>query len=147
MHPFRFKLEVLLKYRRMQEEQAQIELSQATAAYLQEKETLGRLRDKLASQQELIREHHHKTVTVATLKMLQNYYDKVIEEARNQQKAVEFADSRRLECIALLEKAMKERKSVEKLKEKRMLQYQLEVLQEEQKHLDELGLSIFSRRN
>jgi flagellar FliJ protein len=60
---------------------------------------------------------------------------------------VESADHKRRECIVLLEEAARKRKLVEKLKEKRLAQYQAEALLVEQKLLDELGLQAFVRNS
>lgn len=145
MRPFQFRLETLLKFRRLQEEQAQLRLAEATAVLVAEQERLARREDELADHVADYRRRLSEPVTVATLKMLRDYYDKLKGAIAQQQERVDAADGRRRECLAALEEAAKARKLVEKLKEKQFAQYQAEALLEEQKLLDELGLQAFSR--
>jgi flagellar FliJ protein len=145
MRPFQFRLETLLKFRHMQEEQAQIRLAEATAKYVAERERLSALQDSLAGHLADFRSQLSETVTVETLKVLHIYADKLKRDVSAQAIRVETAAQSRQECIAALEEAAKARKLVEKLREKKLAQYQAEALMEEQKMLDELGLQAFSR--
>ena len=147
MRPFQFRLETLLKFRRLQEEQTQTRLAQATAAYMAEKERLARLQGELADHIARFRSLQKEPVTVATLKVFQDYNDKLKGDISHQHIRVAAADQRRRECLAALEEAARARKLVEKLREKRFAQYQTETLQEEQKLLDEMGLQAFTRNN
>jgi flagellar FliJ protein len=147
VRPFQFRLETLLKFRRLQEEQAQIKLAEATAAYVAEQERLAGLEEELADHVADYRRRLREPVTVATLKMFRDYYDKLKGTIAHQQERVAAADQIRRECLAALAAAAKARKLVEKLKEKRLAQYQAETLREEQKLLDELGLQAFSRNS
>ncbi|HWQ61249.1 MAG TPA: flagellar export protein FliJ [Negativicutes bacterium] len=147
MRPFQFRLETLLKFRRLQEEQAQIRLAEATAAFVAEQELLAALEDDLSGHVADYRRRMREPVTVSTLKMLRDYYDKLKGDIACQQERVDAAAQKRRECLAVLEEAAKARKLVEKLKEKRLAQYQAEALLEEQKLLDELGLQAFSRNS
>jgi len=146
MHAFQFRLEPLLKYRRMLEEQANIKLAEITAIYLHEKDCFTALETCLSNHLNMMRSRQSQPITVAALKMLQDYHDKVKKDLIIQSARLEEAESQRQESLHLLEEAMKARKVVEKLRERRLLQYQTEMLQDEQKHLDELGLQAFSRR-
>lgn len=145
MQPFRFRLETLLKFRRMKEEEAQIQLAHSTSVFMQEKEKLEACEQQLAGHIETIRSQQQQPVTVATLKMLHDYHDKIKKDINSQQIRLVDAATRRREDLAVLEQAMKAHKLVKKLREKRLLQYQTEMLRDEQKHLDELGLQVFSR--
>jgi len=145
VRPFQFRLETLLKFRRMQEEQAQVALAEATAAFVAEQEALSALETELAAYVDDYRRKRREPVEISTLKMLRDYYDKLKGDIARQQGRVDDADRKRRECLAVLEEAAKARKLVEKLKEKRFAQYQAEALLEEQKLLDELGLQAFSR--
>jgi flagellar FliJ protein len=147
MHAFHFRLESLLKYRRQLEEQSLIRLASATAELLQEQELLNNLQEESAEQLIALEECQQGIVTVAKLKMLRDYNDKLKEDIILQKQQVDQAAARRQLRIDETEQAMKDRKLVEKLREKRLLQYQKEMLLEEQKELDELGLQIFSRNS
>lgn len=145
MRPFQFRLETLLKFRRMQEEQAQIKLAEATAQYVAERERLAALEGVLADHVADYRRTLAEPVTVAVLKMFRDYTDKLKGDISLQHVRVESAAQRRQECLTALEEAARARKLVEKLREKRLAQYQAEALLEEQKLLDELGLQAFVR--
>lgn len=143
--PFQFRLEPLLKFRRIQEEQAQVLLAQATAQYLAARDELVAREERLADHLIFWRQRQQESVTVGSLKMLQDYNDKLISDISCQKQNVAAAESFRQECIRGLEEAARARKLVEKLREKRLRQYQAELLREEQKELDELGLQAFIR--
>ncbi len=145
MRPFQFRLETLLKFRHMQEEQAQIRLAEATARYVAERDALTALQSSLTGHMDNFRNQLSEPITVAILKVLRDYADKLKGDISAQALKVEAADHSRRECIAALEEAAKARKLVEKLREKKLAQYQAEALLEEQKLLDELGLQAFSR--
>ena len=145
MQAFQFRLDTLLKYRRMKEEEAQIQLAQSTALLLREKECLDAFQQDLASHIETIRDRQQQPITVATFKMLYDYHDKIKKDIINQQLQLMLATTRRQQDLSVLEQAMKAHKLVKKLREKRLLQYQTEMLHDEQKHLDELGLQVFAR--
>lgn len=146
MRPFQFRLETLLKFRRMQEEQAQVRLAEATAAYVAERDRLDALETKLAEHVENYRRVQDEPVSITTLKLCRDYNDRLIGDISHQRVRVSTAEARRMDCIAALEEAAKARKLVEKLRDKRLAQYQAEALLEEQKLLDELGLQAYSRQ-
>lgn len=145
MRPFQFRLETLLRYRRIQEEQAQVRLAEATAAFVAARDRLTGLENGLAGHLEGYRRSLAEPVTVATLKVFRDYSDKLKEDIDAQVSRVAAADDSRRESIAALEEAVKARKLVERLREKRLAQYQAEALREEQRLLDEQGLQAFGR--
>ncbi len=147
MRPFQFRLETLLKFRRLQEEQAQVKLAEATAQYVAERDRLAALEAELAAHVADYRRQLAEPVTVAVLKMFRDYNDKLKGDISRQHVRVETAAHRRQECLTALEEAARARKLVEKLREKRLAQYQAEALLEEQKLLDELGLQAFVRNS
>ncbi|HWR43167.1 flagellar export protein FliJ [Sporomusa sp.] len=146
MKKFRFRLETLLKFRKMQEEQAQIKLAEATNRLNKEQEYLGILRNQLASNLKLLsQEQSSGSPTIETLKTFSYYIDKIKRHITEQQEQVAKAADYQQECLAELEGAIKQRKLVDNLREKRLEQYGKELLQEEQKILDELGTQAFVR--
>lgn len=145
MKKFTFRLETLLKVRIMQEEEAQIKLSQATQSYLIEKEKEDTL---LLAQENTINEFRIKQYEVLTVETLKNYHfflDKIKEELFLQLKRTQAAAEYRMECLKELEDAVKNRKLVEKLKEKQWLEYQEQALREEQILLDEIGIQAYTK--
>ncbi|MBP2653119.1 MAG: flagellar export protein FliJ [Firmicutes bacterium] len=145
MQAFHFSLETLLKVRKMEEEQLQVKLAEATAQFMAEKEQLELLKTRLAEHINKFRNCQNERVGISTFNVFHNYHDKLKGDISIQQERVELAQSAFQQCLASLEQAVKARKLVEKLREKRMLEYQTECLKEEQKFIDEQGLQVFSR--
>lgn len=145
MKKFRFRLETLLKFRRMQEEQAQIKLAEATDRLRKEQELLGDLQNKLALNLNRLNNEQAGQPTIETLKTFSYYIDKIKSEIVAQLEQVAKAKAYRQECLTILEAAIKQRKLVDNLRKKRLEQYNNELLQEEQKILDELGTQAFMR--
>ena len=146
MKKFRFRLDTLLKFRQMQEEQAQVKLAGATEALHKEQARLVGYQDSLAANLVLFsRQQSAGSVPVETLKTFSDYTDTINRMISDQQIQVAKAASFRQECLTELENAMQQRKLVSNLKEKCLHQYREELLQEEQKVLDELGTQAFGR--
>lgn len=145
MKKFRFRLETLLKFRKMEEEQAQLKMTEASIRLYKEQELLNQLQNNLVVSFDLLNQEHSGSPTIETLKTFGYYIDKIKREIIHQQEQVAKAEIYRQECLVGLEAAMKQRKLVDNLREKRLEQYHTELLQEEQKVLDELGTQAFMR--
>lgn len=145
MQSFKFRLETLLKFRKMQKEQAQITFWQATNQFRIEKEKLNSLQGKLLENINLLRTFQQRLLSVETFKSFQYYFDKMKEEIHKQEESVRSADEYRQNCLSILEDSMKNCKVVEKFREKKFQNYQVELIKEEQKMLDEIGLQLYVR--
>jgi flagellar FliJ protein len=146
MQRFQFRLETLLKIRKMHKEQAQIHFSQAVERLHLEQEQLTVFENKLFEAINSFRSRQKaERLMIDTLISFQYYFDKTKEEINGQQQKIRLADQYRQECLATLKEAVKHCKLVEKLREKRLQQYQLEVLVAEQKILDEIGTQRYAR--
>jgi len=145
MKQFKFQLEALLRMRRMQKDEAQMRLAQATSQYHIELAALQNLQSEQKNLMDLFRANQVKKQTVDTLKNYYYYFDKLNINIAAQQEQVEIAEQYRCTCLAALEAATTNHKLVEKLKEKRLDEYRAEVLQQDQKMLDELGMQVFMR--
>lgn len=147
MQRFQFRLETLLKFRKIQKEQAQIKFSEALNKLHTEQELLLDLENKLAESMDALRsrQQEQKLLTLETLKVFSNYFDKIKSDIIVQDKKVTEADVYCKECLAALEQTVKDSKLVEKLREKRLQQYQAEALHEEQKNIDEMAMQIYIR--
>ena len=91
------------------------------------------------------RAEQSKRQTIDTLKNYYFYFDKLNVSITVQQEQVEAADQQRCQCLTELAAATTKLKLVEKLKEKRLAEYKAEMLQQDQKLLDELGMQVFMR--
>ncbi|SFL72109.1 flagellar export protein FliJ [Pelosinus propionicus] len=145
MKSFKFRLETLLKFRKMQKEQAQILFWQATNQFRIEKEKLSNLEEDVLRNMNLLRNFQQTLLSIETFKSFQHYFDKMKTEIQQQKDSVKRADEYRLECLKKLEDAVKGHTIVEKFREKKIQDYQAELLKEEQKILDEIGLQLYVR--
>lgn len=145
MKPFRFRLETLLEFRKMQKEQSQIVFLQATDQLRIEKEVLAELEGKLTENRQLLCVSQQQSITVEKLKFFQYYFDRINKDIVKQNESVVQATQYCNECLQKLAEAEKNHKIVEKFREKKLENYQIEAIQEEQKLLDEIGLQIYTR--
>ncbi len=147
MQRFQFRLETLLNIRKMHKEQAQINFSQAVDRLRLEQEQLAVFENKLFETINSFRSRQKaERLMIDTLIAFQYYFDKTKAEIDGQQQKIKVADQYRQECLTTLKEAVKRCKLVEKLREKRLQQYQLAVLAAEQKILDEIGTQRYARR-
>lgn len=146
MRKFQFRLQTLLKLRQIQEKQAKIALAEATSRLISEKQILLEFEKNLEENFELFRQEQKQNIAVDILKMFHTYFDKMKEDITQQRQAIAIVEQNRLECLQALQTAMQNRQLVEKFHEKRLDEYSIELLQEEQKLLDEIGLQIYSRQ-
>lgn len=147
MKRFHFKLQKLLDYRKIREEQAQAEFAKATRVFLLEKEKLRRLEQTLTETFDLFKAEQGKPSSLMMLKMFQDYIDRTREEIRHQAVQVAAAADRRQRCLRLFEEASRRRKVVENLREKKLQQHIEEMLKEEQTFLDDLAGQRYIRNS
>lgn len=147
MQKFKFRLEALLKVRLMEEEQAQVKVAEATQLSNIEKSLLNDISVKLAANLTDIRNKRQQLPTVDTLNILQLYDDKLRVDRSQQQSRLEDAENYRQQCIRQLEIAIQQRKLVEKLRDKKLSEFNFSINQEEQKSLDEIGIQLYTRKS
>lgn len=147
MQRFHFRLETLLKYRGMQQEQSQVKFAEAVLKLQAEQEKLAGLNNKLADSLKLFCEKQlrHELVNAQDFQMYSNFFEQVKTMISTQQEKVNTAEAYRYECLLALEEAVKSYKLVERLKEKRLLEYRAEFLHEEQKQLDEMASQRYAK--
>lgn len=145
MKPFRFRLETLLDFRKIQKEQAQVVFLKANDQLRREKQLLADFKDKLADNMELLRVSQQQSLSIEKLKFFQYYFDKINNDIVKQKESIVQANQYCQECLQNLAEAEKNHKIVEKFREKKLQNYQIEAINEEQKLLDEIGLQIYTR--
>lgn len=145
MKPFRFRLETLLDFRKMQKEQSQIAFLQATDQLRIDKELLTELEGRLAESGEGFNARRQQPLPIEVFKSFRYYFDKISKEIDKQNQCVIQSIKKRQDCLAKLTEAERKHKIVEKFREKKLEHYQIEALSEEQKLLDEIGLQIYIR--
>ena len=141
MKKFKFSLEKVLSLREFEEKQAQIELGKAQSVVNDINEQLK----IIASERVKSNESRSKSSDLTFLMSIENYingldYKKelLIQELAKAQIILE-------EKRAIVIEAIKKRKSLEKLKEKQFESYKKEYNKEEEKILDEISSSKFSK--
>ena len=98
MQRFHFKLQKLLEYRKIREEQAQAEFAKATRVFLLEKEKMQQMEATLVKTFDLLKAEQGKPSSLLMLKMFQDYIDRTREGIRLQAVKVAAAADRRQAC-------------------------------------------------
>ena len=145
MKKFRFKLETLLGVTRRKKEDAERLFAEATRKLEEER---ARLVDLLQEMQRVQAEYTEQTregkrISVGRLMTYTSYVNWKREQIEAQQQAIMQAQAERQKRLKELLALISKLKSIEQLKEKRWQQYKEEVLFEESKQLDEIGLQLY----
>lgn len=147
MKKFRFKLETLLKVTRMNKDQAQVELAKATKLLEEARAYLQVLLQEMAQghkdYDELTGEG--KVISLGRLMTFNSFFNWKREQIEAQQQQIIQCQAERQKRMQELVKIMNKLKSIEQLKEKQLKQYMAELLEEEQKQLDEIGGQLYFR--
>ena len=148
MKKFRFKLETLLGVTRRKKEDAERLFAEATRKLEEER---ARLVDLLQEMQRVQAEYTEQTregkrISVGRLMTYTSYVNWKREQIEAQQQAIMQAQAERQKRLTELLALLSKLKSIEQLKEKRWQQYKEEVLFEESKQLDEIGLQLYMRK-
>ena len=147
MKKFKFQLETLLKVTRMKKEAAEVAFANA----------VRELEEARAYQRQLLEEMHQgqtdyeklskegTRIKIGTLMSFNRFFGWKRQQIEDQQLVILSANAERQKRLKVLMEQMSALKSIEKLREKRLAEYKAEVLQEEQKMLDEIGLQLTMR--
>ena len=147
MKKFRFKLETLLKVTRMNKEKAQVALVAATREL---EEARAQLQQYLRDMAQGHRDYDEltgagKTISLGRLMTFNSFFNWKREQIEAQQQVIMEKQSARQHRMRELVDIMHKLKSIEQLREKQLNQYMEELLQEEQKQLDEIGGQLYFR--
>ena len=146
MKKFRFQLETLLKVTKMKKNDAEVKFAEASRLLDEQRETLKRLMEEMQQgQRDYDNLTHARHITVGTLMTYHSFFGWKREQIALQQEAILQSKANRQKRLQELMQLMNKRKSIEQLKEKRFRQYQENLLLEEQKLLDEIGLQLYMR--
>lgn len=139
MARFKFRLDILLRLAQNKEEEAKKELASWQKQLLEAQEKLQKILIEIISS--LNEKSAKRNINEILL------YEAYLESLRNQQKKteneIEYFTVERNKAILKLQETIKERKILEKLKEKKLEQYIFDENQKEQKEADEVGSKIF----
>ena len=148
MKKFKFQLETLLKVTRMKKEEAEAALGKASRKL--EEARLGRetlLAEMQKGQQDYDAPSKEGTrVTIGRLMTFNSFFAWKREQIEMQQSIMLQLRGEKQQKMKELMEVMSYLKSIEQLREKRLQEYKEEVIREEQKMLDEIGLQLTMRR-
>jgi len=146
MKKFQFKLETVLKMKVRLEEERQLELYLAEQARLEAERQYARrgdeIRETATSYLKLLKEDFNLRTAGDYNRFLDRLYNLLEQEFRHLCNCRLLAAEARERLLI----AAKEKKSLEKLKEKAYQEYQTVELHQDIKFLDEVGTDRFSRR-
>jgi flagellar FliJ protein len=137
MRRFVFSLQKVLEYRQRLEEQAIRAFAEAQAQLMHEQAVLHKL---LIEREECLRRSHRRQhLSVELLAVEQTYLSALEERIEQQRQRVAEAEKVLEEKRQALIEAQRERKTLERLREKQYEEWRQEWLRTEQKALDELA--------
>lgn len=148
MKKFKFQLETLLKVTKRKKDDAELKFAEASR-YLEECRTkLQVLMRELQECQEEFAEMtgEGKKVTIGVIMMYNSFFNWKREQIEQQQQVILKATQEKQQKLKILMQLMTYLKSIEQLKEKRLREYNEQMLFEEQKMLDEIGLQLHMRQ-
>jgi flagellar export protein FliJ len=143
---YRFRLEALLNHRRYQEEVCQKELAKARRKLSDERGKLNRKKILKQESLEKLQTKKKENPTVSDIMLHMNYLTQLSKDIENQallvQKSTKLVDQKRHELISI----MKKRKTLKKIKYKDWQAYQLKLIQDERKLMDEVASTRYVRK-
>lgn len=148
MKKFKFQLETLLKVTRRKKDDAEMQFAEVSRRL---EDHRARLQNLLTELQDGQREYAEmtgegKTVTVGVITTYNNFFNWKRSQIEQQQQVILKTMQEKQQKLKILMDLMTYLKSIEQLKEKRWREYNEELLFEEQKMLDEIGLQLHMRR-
>jgi flagellar export protein FliJ len=144
--PYRSQLSAVLLLRTLHEEEAFREWGLAKDSLASEKQRLCRLHERLQSTLDDLAEKQEHLVSADEITIYFRFIDNLREGITGQQKIVDHQEAICEGKRGLLEMAVKEKKSVEQIEEKRRSGYFMARFKKEQTELDELGGQLKLRR-
>jgi flagellar FliJ protein len=143
---FKFSLETLLRHRENLEQNARDELLRLTYNYQVE---LGRRNELRAKSHETLKELSLKRAENAASEELDWFYlylNRLSQEIRESTKRLEQLDSEVQAQKLVVIEAKKKRKTLDLMKDRKKRQFDFALEKQEQKEIDELVVTRFSRR-
>ena len=138
MAKFQFKLQTLLNHRQRIEEQRQSELAQAYRQLEQQQGVIEGLRGRLDYYQGQYEVRPGGSIDINQRALLHNYICRTVEEISKQETVLADIRAAVEAKRANLEAALKDRKVLEKLKERDLRTYAQDLMRREQLSLDEI---------
>ncbi len=139
MKKFEFKLESLLNYRSHKELIARQEVSRAVMAVLASEEKIQTLVHRKTATETILEEKVRQGLNAALFNQYSDYLNGLSHGIFQEQEQKRLHEKALAEKREVLKKRSIDKKAMERLREKRKLEYTKAVLLEEQKELDEIS--------
>lgn len=138
---FKYNLASVLKFRNIREEQEREKFNEAERKHAEEERKEKELKDQQAAEYAELKERMGRghTLNFDQIQMRRGHLDTLKEKVVEQEKATEEAEDHKLEKHKDLVKAVKDRKILDKDKEKKKDLWKKLMIKEENKFLDEIA--------
>ena len=148
MKKFKFQLETLLKVTKRKKDDAELKFAESSRKLEECRARLQVLLKEMAEGQQEFADMtgEGKTVTIGVIMTYNEFFNWKRDQIEKQQQLILKATQDKQQKLKILMQLMTYLKSIEQLKEKRLREYNAEVLFEEQKLLDEIGLQLSMRK-
>ena len=143
MKPFTFKLQSALDLKLKQEEQQKEFMGKLQRSYQEQMELLNRFEERLLYLQNQLRKQQRNSIELDKIRSYEEYLPILHGKIEDQSAQVERILAEIHKAREVLVALMQERKVLEKLRLKKLQEYQKQVLLEEQKHIDEMATNSF----
>jgi flagellar protein FliJ len=146
MKKFKFQLDTLLKVTCIKKNQAELKFAEISRKLAdQQHDLMVFLEDMQRGQQDYDRLIAVKRINIGTLMTYNSFFSWKRSQIEKQQQEILQTKAERQKRLELLVEIMHKLKSIEQLREKRLQQYKDQIIFEEQKLLDEIGLQLYMR--
>jgi len=147
MKKFTFSLQPLLDYRKRYEDRLKKELAEIKKEEKRQKKIIEQLHKKrIKCEEELRKRRISGEIEIASLLIYQFYLDKLSLQIEEETKKMEEIFLKIKNKQTQIIEASKNKKVLEKLKEKRWLKFIDDVEKDEQRFIDEIALTKFNSR-
>jgi len=141
-----FRFQTILEFRKRTEDERQMELAKALQAAASLRDRLEATRSERARVADDLKETLHGSLDTSNVELCYRYLGSLDEHLAQLAQALAEAEEEVLQQRHRLADAMRDRKTIEKLKENDQQKYLTERLQKEQKDVDELNVTRRSRQ-
>ncbi len=143
---FKFELQSVLDYRLSLEEKSQIAYSEQLRCVENERRVLERLREKKAALMNRFLQDQNDQMNASEIAMFISYIRHMITKEQEQVSVIAREESVLEEKRGDLLEAVKNRKALENLKDRKLQQYRANILEKERKELDEFGIISYQNK-
>ena len=143
---YKFSLEPVLKHRKLLEEDLQKDLAVLKRQLFDERERLSnfeQVRDRFSGE---LQQKQVKSISVSDILLYTDYLQEVSKEIKKQSKKILEAEKRVDQKREELVGAMKNRKTIDRLREKGLEAHVQELSKKEQSLMNEAAINIFNKK-